>query len=128
MNGKKPDESKKEGVSVQELENLGKKYRFEIFFVAYFVLASLFTFALFSPQWSIYLAALGGVMGVLLPKKVESVLQGMFRFIYKQEKITQLILGGVGVIVSIFLPFVVFFAIGLSGGQACWSHATKTRT
>ena len=57
----------KEGVSVQELENWGKKYGFEITFLVYFILASIFTFVFFGPHWSIYLAGIGGALGVWLP-------------------------------------------------------------
>lgn len=110
------DKKLKEGVSVQELENFGKKYRFEIFFVLYFLLATLLTFIFFGAAWSIFLAGVGGILGVWLPSKVDKAAKGAFQFIYKQEKATKLILAIVGVIVSFFLPPLVFFFLGLLGG------------
>ncbi len=123
----------KEGVSIKEIEGFGKKYRFEIFFLAYFILASFFTFLFFGASWSIYLAGLGGILGVFLPRKLEKASQACFRFVFKQERITQIILGIVGVIVSIFLPPLIFFMLGLMGGFGVFTtasgvHGTKVHT
>ena len=120
----KMDKKLKEGVSVQELENFGKKYRFEIFFVLYFLLATLLTFIFFGAAWSIFLAGIGGILGVWLPNKVEKAAKGAFQFIYKQEKATKLILAIVGVIVSFFLPPLVFFFLGLLGGTGMHKAAS----
>ena len=111
------DKKIKEGVSIQELENFGKKYRFEIFFILYFILSTLLTFLFFGPAWSIFLAGIGGILGVGLPNKVEKAARASFHFIYKQEKITRLILGIVGAIVAFFLPPLIFFFMGLIGGS-----------
>ncbi|MDN3508533.1 MAG: hypothetical protein P0S93_00630 [Candidatus Neptunochlamydia sp.] len=112
----KMDKKLKEGVSVQELENLGKKYHFEIFFVLYFLLATLLTFIFFGAAWSIFLAGIGGILGIWLPNKVEKAAKGAFHFVCKQEKATKLVLAIVGVVVSFFLPPLVFFFLGLLGG------------
>ncbi len=119
------NDSHKEGVSVQELENFGKKYRFEIFFVLFFVLATLFSFILYSASWSIYLAALGGILGVFLTAKVTKMFHSCAKFVFKQEKMTQIILGVVGIIVSIFVAPLIFLALGLLGGKGIVELATK---
>lgn len=121
------DKKIKEGVSVQELENFGKKYTTEIFLVLYFVLAALLAKFFFGPMWSIFLAGIGGILGVLLPMKVEKAIRGVFQFVNKQEKITRLILGIVGLIVAFFLPPLIFFFIGLIGGSGTYKAAAETR-
>ena len=115
----------KEGVSVQELENFGKRYRFEIFFVIYFLLATLLTFLFFGATWSVFLAGVGGILGIWLPKKIEKAAKAAFQFVFKQEKATKLILAIVGVIVSFFLPPLVFFFLGLMGGTGMHAAASK---
>ena len=119
------DKKTKEGVSVQELENFGRKYRFEIFFILYFVLATLLTFLFFGPAWSIFLAGVGGILGVWLPKKIAKAAKAAFQFVFKQEKATKLILAIVGAIVSFFLPPLIFFCIGLMGGMGIHRVASK---
>jgi hypothetical protein len=110
------DKKLKEGMSVQELENFGKKYRFEIFFILYFILATLLTFLFFGATWSIFLAGIGGILGIWLPGKIEKAAKGAFRFVYKQEKVTRVILAVVGAAIAFFLPPLVFFFTGLMGG------------
>ena len=39
---KKPNEKFKQGMSVQEIENFGKKFRLELFYSVLFILARLF--------------------------------------------------------------------------------------
>lgn len=118
------DKKIKEGVSVQELENFGKKYRFEIFFVLYFLLATLLTFIFFGAAWSIFLAGAGGILGIWLPNKVEKAAKAAFGFVFKQEKATKLVLAVVGIIVSFFLPPLVFFFLGLVGGTGMHKAAS----
>lgn len=123
-------EKLKEGISVQEIENFTKKYRFEVFFCLAFILASFFSFIFFGPAWSIYLAGLGGILGMWLPAKIEKMCNSVLKFIFKQEKVTQIVLGIVGWILSIFLPPLVFLFLGLMGGkdihlQSAQAHSTQ---
>ena len=119
------DKKLKEGISVQELENIGKKYKFEIFFILYFVVASLLTFLFFGSGWSICLAGVGGILGIWFPKKIGKMAAGCFHFVFKQEKATKIILAIVGIIISFFLPIVVFFILGLMGGKGIYCSASK---
>jgi hypothetical protein len=113
MNGDKP----KEGVSVKEIESFAKKYRFEVFFCLIFILACIFTFVLWGPAWSIVLATIGAVIGVLLSEKVAQFSKVIFSFIFKQDKTVQIVLGVVGLILAIFIPPLYFFLLGLHGGK-----------
>lgn len=109
-------EKKKEGVSVKEIEEYAKKHRYEVVFILAFVLACFFSFVFFGTGWGIILAAVGGIVGILLPSKAEMFGSKMFAFVHKQEYVTQLILGVVLLIISVFLPFVTFLLLGLFGG------------
>ncbi|MCB1110158.1 MAG: hypothetical protein KDK64_04200, partial [Chlamydiia bacterium] len=115
----------KEGVSVQELENFGKKYHIEIFLVLYFLLATLLTFIFFGAAWSIFLAGVGGILGVWLPNKIEKATRAAFGFALKQEKATKLVLAVVGIIIAFFLPPLVFFFLGLVGGTGMHKAASS---
>ncbi len=106
----------KEGVSVKEIENFTKKHRFEVFFCLAFVLACFFSFVFFS-SWTVIIATLGAILGVVAPAKLDMMLKTAFAFVFKQEQVVQLVLGVVGLILSIFLPPVIFFVVGVSGGK-----------
>ena len=108
----------KEGVSVKEIEEFAKKHRFEVFFCLSFIFAVFFSFVFFGAGWAIVLAGLGGILGVLAASKVEFVARQIFGFIFKQEQITQMVLGIVMLIISIFLPPLIFFLIGVHGGKS----------
>lgn len=114
----------KEGISVQELEKFGQKYYIEIFFVIYFLLATLLTFLFFGAAWSILLGGIGGIVGILLPTQIEKIARAAFRFVFKQEKTTKLILAIVGIILSFFLPPIIFLFLGLVGGFGMYKLAT----
>ena len=106
----------KDGLSVKEIEHFAKKHRFEMFFCLALLLAGFFSFIFFS-GWSPVLSAAGGILGILLTEKVEIFFKRASLFIYKQEDITQLILGIAGLVLSIFLPMVTFLVLGTAGGK-----------
>lgn len=115
---------RKSGVSVQELENFAKKNRLEVFYSIAFILSAIFTFLFFGTAWSIFAVAIGGVLGTWFPKKVGSLFSSMLEFVFKQERVTQLVLAGVGWVIAIFLPPVIFAFLGLLGGKACVSKSS----
>ncbi len=117
------EEKKKEGVSVKEIEEYAKKHRYEVVYVLGFVLACFFSFVFFGTGWALVLATAGGILGVLLPIQMEAFAQKVFGFVQKQELVVQLILGAVFLILSVFLPFVTFFVLGLCGGIKLRRHA-----
>jgi chromate transport protein ChrA len=108
----------KKGVSVKEIEEFTKKHRYEVFFCALFVLTCIFSiFGHFGGGWSIFFAMGGAVIGIIFPNQVESFLRTVFKFIFKQDKTIQIVLGAVALILAIFLPFVIFGVLGLIGGR-----------
>jgi hypothetical protein len=124
MDGNKSREPKlKDGVSVKEIEGFAKKHRFEVFFCLMFVLSCFFSFVFFGPGWSVVFGVLGGLVGVIIPARVDRFAEWMFDFVAKQEKVTQMVIGGAMLVISIFLPFVTFFLMGLHGGKSMQEHA-----
>ena len=85
----KHDHEKKDGLSVQEIENFGKHYRLEIFFSGLFFVSSICSFLIFSPAWSIYALGLGGILGAILGKHVSKFILGIFNFCMSQQKPTK---------------------------------------
>lgn len=115
---------RRSGVSVQELENFAKKNRLEVFYSIAFILAAIFSFVFFGRVWSIFAVAIGGVLGAWFPKQVGNLFGSMLQFVFKQERVTQLVLAGVGWLLAVFLPPVIFAFLGLLGGKACVSKSS----
>ncbi|HEY4831604.1 MAG TPA: hypothetical protein VIH61_03490 [Waddliaceae bacterium] len=108
----------KKGVSVKEIEEFTKKHRYEVFFCALFVLTCIFSLVgHFGGGWSIFFAMGGAILGIVFPNKIESLLRMTFRFIFKQDKTIQIVLGAVSLILAIFVPFIIFLVVGLIGGR-----------
>lgn len=118
------DEHKKEGVSVKELQNFVMKNKFEVFYCLLFVFATLFTLVFWGPILSIFLAGIGGIIGVLLPARVELFSRKILGQVSKQEKTTQMIFGIIGLILAIFVAPLIFLFLGLHGGKSM-SHQSK---
>jgi len=116
----------KEGVTVKELEGFAKKHRFEMFFCALFIFTCFFSFVFFGPGWAVVLGSIGGIIGTLIPAKIESFSKSVFRFVFKQETTTQLILGAVALIIAIFLPPLIFLLVGLHAGKHMHQTAIDT--
>ncbi|MBI5273797.1 MAG: hypothetical protein HY860_01940 [Chlamydiales bacterium] len=122
MEGKKQN---KEGMTVQEIEGIAKKYRFELVFCLAFILAAAFSYLFSMEGWSVFLAAVGGIIGICLPKHIERFEEICFRFIYKQEKITQIIIGVVLLVLAVFISPLVFLLLGLMGGVEVYHSVAK---
>jgi uncharacterized membrane protein len=122
----KQEGEKKEGVTVKEIENFGKKYRFQIFFCLSFILASFFSFIFYGVGWSIYLAGLGAIVAIWIPTKIGRAAHATLRFCFKQEKVTRIIIACVGIIVSIFLAPLIFLCIGLMAGRGFHRHGLES--
>jgi hypothetical protein len=114
----------KEGVSVKEIEAFTKKHRFEVFFCLAIVFACFFSFVFFGAGWGILFASIGGILGILMPAKIETIGKKIFNFALKQEQMTQLILGVVLLIVAIFLSPLIFLMLGLHGGKDIYNTAS----
>jgi hypothetical protein len=108
----------KKGVSVKEIEEFTKKHRYEVFFCILFLLACIFGIVgYFRAAWNIFFVMAGGILGVIFPTKVSSFLEMIFRFVFKQDKTLQIVLGAVALIIAIFLSFLIFLVVGLIGGR-----------
>lgn len=114
----------KEGVSVKEIEDFARKYRFEVFFCLLFILACIFgAIGHFRASWSLIVLGAGAVLSIAFPTKVELLLRKAFGFAFKQDATIQIVLGVVSLIISIFVPFVIFFIAGCFGGRAMYQMA-----
>jgi len=108
----------KKGVSVKEIEEFTKKHRYEVFFCALFVLTCIFSLAgHFGTGWSIFFAMGAAIIGTIFPTKSDALLKSVFKFIFKQDKTIQIVLGAVSLLLAIFMPFIIFLVIGLIGGR-----------
>ena len=119
----KAGNDKKEGVTVQQIENFGKKHRTEIFFCIVFILSSFFSFLFYGPGWSIYAAGLGGVVATWIPKHIGRMIHAAFHFCITKQRTTRIIIGVIGIILSIFVPPLIFLCIGLMAGRGFNRHA-----
>lgn len=118
MNNKKISDKIKKGISPQELESFVRNHTPEVFStVAIFVAGVSSIFDFFSgPAWSILFAAIGAIFALTFPTRVDSKLKRFYHFTINQEKTTEMVLGGVKLVVAIFLPFVFFCLLGLLAG------------
>ncbi|PIS03300.1 MAG: hypothetical protein COT85_01060 [Chlamydiae bacterium CG10_big_fil_rev_8_21_14_0_10_42_34] len=117
---KKLFEKIKDGVSVQEMEDFARKYTvevFSVFAIAFGAISSMYDFFT-GPKLTIFFVALGVIMGIFFPVPVEKGLKQFYNFTFKQEKMTQLIIGCVKIIVGLFIPFVLFGFLGLLAGTS----------
>jgi len=112
MDSNKP----KEGVSVKELKSFAQGHRFEVFMCVALLLACIFSFAFLS-FLCLLLAPIGGILGVIFANKIEELFKKIALFVSKQETTTQIVLGGSLLVVSLFLPYLVFLFLGLAGGR-----------
>lgn len=71
------------------------------------------------------MGALGGILGVVFPGIVDKVMGSAFRFVGKQERITQMVLAIVGLVLAVFVPFIYFLMLGGMGGIAIAHHYAK---
>jgi hypothetical protein len=115
----------KEGVSVREIEDFTKKHRFEVFFCLVFLFACIFSTTFFSHWWSVIGVSAGGIIGTLLSGKAEHFSKKIFQFVFRQDRVTQIVLGVAGVLLAIFLSPLVFLLIGLHAGKSMYHMAME---
>lgn len=110
----------KEGVSVQELESFARKHTTEVFSVLAIIIGSISSiFDFFTgPGMTIFFFAIGAIAAIFFPAPVEKGLKQLYHFTYKQEKMTEIILGAVKIVVAIFIPFLYFGLLGLLAGTS----------
>ncbi len=117
---KKVMEKFKEGISIQEMENFARKYTTEVFTVLALVIGAISSMYDFftGPKLTISFLALGVIIGIFLSIPTEKGLRQFYHFAYKQEKMTQMVLGFVHIVVALFIPFILFGGVGLLAGTS----------
>jgi|SRR5579872_950818 len=110
----------KDGVSVQEVEDFARKYTIEVFTILAIVIGSISSMYDYftGPKLTIVFLAIGTILGIIFPVPVEKGLKQFYGFAYKQEKMTQIIIGIVKIIVALFIPFILFGILGLLAGTS----------
>lgn len=110
----------KQGISVHELESFARMHTTELLSVIAVLvgaISSSYDFFI-GPRMTILFLALGCIMGIIFPAPIERSLKKMYAFTFKQEKTTELMMGGVKIIIAVFLPFLFFGFIGLLAGTS----------
>jgi hypothetical protein len=110
----------KEGVSMHELEHLARKHTTEVLSVLAVVIASVSSAYDFftGPKLTILFFAIGAIAAICFPAPVERGLKQLYHFTFKQEKTTEIIIGGIKIIVAVFIPFLYFGLMGLLAGTS----------
>ena len=110
----------KEGVSVKEIEGFARKYTNEAFLILAIIIATISSvFDFFSgPSLTIILAGLGAILSIAFPEKVIKIEKMIFKFLSKQEKTTQIVVGIVRIVLAVFIPFIIFAELGVLAGIA----------
>ena len=106
-----------------------KKHGVEICLSAMFILAGLFALIWggLILSWSILLAMILGVVGVLIPKVIQKILHASAHFIFK-DKIVSIAATVIGIIIAILLPPLVFALIGVTAGKTLFFAASDSNT
>jgi hypothetical protein len=110
----------KGGVSVHEMEEFARKHTTEVFSVLALIIGAISsTFDFFTgPGWTIIFTALGCIVAIFFPAPIEKGLKQLYSFTFKQEKTTEIIIGGVKIVIAIFVPFIYFGLLGLLAGTS----------
>lgn len=110
----KKGSDKKEGVSVEQIENLAKKYANEGFLALAVILAMISSmFDFFSgPRWSLLFGGIAAAVTFFFPHAIRRMIHQLASFVSKQETSTMVVLGIVRLVIALFLPFVIFAAMG----------------
>lgn len=120
MSKKSRFEPFKEGLSLEELEHFATQHTTEIFSFFAFVIAVVSSaFHFFTgPKIAIFFLAIGALAALFSFTTVERWLKQFYCFTIKQEKMTEIVLGCVKIVVAIFVPFFFFLLIGLLAGTS----------
>jgi hypothetical protein len=110
----------KEGVSVHEIEGFAGKHTTEIFTVLAIIIGAISSSYDFftGPKLTIAFVTIGALVAFFFPAPVEKGLKQLYSFTFKQEKMTEVILGAVKIVVAIFVPFLYFGLLGLLAGTS----------
>lgn len=114
-------EKMKEGFSVKEIEDFARQHTVEVFSIIAIIIATISSFwdyFLGGPKTSLFFMALATIVTIVFPVTIERYLKLLYNFFLKQEKMTQLIMGAVKIVIAIFIPFVIFILLGMAAGSS----------
>lgn len=106
-----------DGISVKEIEEYAKKNKFPVALALGVFLACLFSIFLDMTRASVIALSAAALVGIFIPGKIAYFAKKMYAFIGKQEKTTQLVIGVVYLVLSIFFPPAIFVVLGLHAGK-----------
>lgn len=106
-----------EGISVKEIEEYAKKNKFPVALALVVLLSCLFSIFLDMTKLSVIVFSLAALVGIFIPGKVAYLAKKVYAFIGKQEKTTQVVIGVVYLVLSIFFPPAIFAVLGLHAGK-----------
>lgn len=106
------------GFTVGDIEGKMKKYGLEITLCTMFILTAVFTLIWGGAMavWSILLCMIFAIIGVLIPRSTHKISTHSLKFVYR-EKVTSIIVAVAGILISIFIPAIIFAIIGLIAGK-----------
>jgi hypothetical protein len=109
----------KGGFTVGELEGKVRKFGVEIVLCASFVLTAIFALIWGGAMmvWSILLCMIFSIIGALVPKSIHKLAHHTARFALK-DKVTGIVIAVVLILLSIFLPPIVFAIVGAKAGKS----------
>lgn len=108
----------KNGISPQQIENFAKKHTQQVFSnLSIFIAFISCSFDFFSGAGlSILFTSVGAILGIGFASKIEMQIRKGYIFIINQEKNVEMLLGGVKIVIALFLPFIFFGFLGLLSG------------
>ena len=110
----------KDGVSVQEMEDFARKHTIEVFMVLAILIGAISSMYDFftGPKMTIVFLSAVAILSIFFSAPVERGLKQLHSFLFKQEKMTQIIIGVVKIVIALFIPFVLFGLLGLLAGTS----------
>lgn len=121
----------KEGFTVKELQQKGKRYAVEIALVIIFALSAIFSLVWGAGMmvWSIILTMALGIVGALLPNYMDRFIKASMRFLFGKQPVVGVVIAVVFIILAIFVPVIPFAILGLVGGKSfvedCYKNTSK---
>lgn len=127
MAKKQQSDKSKMGVSVEEIEVFTRKYVVEVFSIITIIIATISSAWDFftGPKLSLFFAGGAMILAIIFPKYIDNVLGKYFSFLRKQERMSQIIIGIVSIIIAIFIPFIIFMKIGFLAGSCHAEHGQR---
>lgn len=122
--------SKKNGVSVGEIQKFLSAHLMEIFITLHFLLLMIFVplFPWGRSYISVLMACVGGLCGFWLSTPISRWLKAAVPFVLKQEAGTKYLFVGVGIAITCFAPPLAFFSLGVRSGLFAYEVSSNTST